>query len=309
LGWMCAADQRELLVRRLRRPLLAGWAVDCAVRYSKHQMARAVRQEATRAPIGIQPDAALEQAGVSGALPRAGANPPLLLGSANQLRTPRLDLRLLSADDADGVLEALVESRESLMRWVPDIGRRQTADEVRLGLDLLDRAHNRGERLVYGLWHRATGRFVGETGLYDVSGSRCTVGYWLRVTARGHGFVDEALSALERHAFRVLGLNVIEAHIAPDNVASRRVVDRHGYEAIGARMADASGMARQTRCSFTSWWMRGSYGATDLPERSVSERWQFEVASQPHCLCRAEGKDCRLSRSESARSDRSRLSS
>jgi len=93
--------------------------------------------------------------------------------------------------------------------------------------------------LVYGLWHRTSARFFGETGLYDVSGSRCTVGYWLRATARGHGFVDEALSALEQHAFRVLRLTLIEAHIAPENLASRRVVERRGYQAISARPANA----------------------------------------------------------------------
>ena len=43
------------------------------------------------------------------------------------------------------------------------------------------------------------------------------------------GYVSEALPALIDHAFGPLELNRLEADIDPDNAASKRVLERHGF--------------------------------------------------------------------------------
>jgi hypothetical protein len=67
-----------------------------------------------------------------------------------------------------------------------------------------------------GVWSRRERRFLGEVGLHDVdwSGGVCSVGYWLRSSARGQGFTSEALGLLQSHASSALGLQRFEAHIA-----------------------------------------------------------------------------------------------
>jgi RimJ/RimL family protein N-acetyltransferase len=154
---------------------------------------------------------------------------------------PRIVLRAYTRTDALAVWGAIAESRASLARWTPDIGRRSSVADVQAGLEQLEQAHARGERLVYGLWRREDDAFLGEIGLHDIDWDRrvASVGYWLRASARGQGLIDEALEVLQTHASRTLGLWHLEAHIAAENAASRRVVMRHGYALKRARSADA----------------------------------------------------------------------
>jgi RimJ/RimL family protein N-acetyltransferase len=152
----------------------------------------------------------------------------------------RLVLRAYRVADVEAVWHAIEESRASLSRWVPDIGRRRTAAEVRAGLAQLAGECGTGRRLVVGLWERASGRFLGEAGLYQMEPGRLSaeVGYWLRRTARGQGFATEAVQILMEHAGRELGLRYLEAHIAPENTASRRLAERQGFHLVGHRPAD-----------------------------------------------------------------------
>jgi RimJ/RimL family protein N-acetyltransferase len=150
-------------------------------------------------------------------------------------------LRAYTPADAPAVWVAITESRSSLARWTPDIGRRSNLADVQAGLEQLEQSCARGERLVYGIWRRDADTFLGEVGLHDIDWDRRTasVGYWLRLSARGQGLIDEALEVLQTYASRILGLRDLEAHIAIENAASRRVVERHGYLVKGARCADA----------------------------------------------------------------------
>lgn len=159
---------------------------------------------------------------------------------AAHLAGPRTVLRPYQRADAPAVWAAITESRASLARWTPDIGRRLDVTEVQAGFEHLDAARARGKRLVYGIWRQPQDTFVGEIGLHDIDWAQRTasVGYWLRLSARGQGLVDEALQALHTHAARHLGLLRLDAHIAAENWASRRVVERHGYVLQAARRAD-----------------------------------------------------------------------
>jgi RimJ/RimL family protein N-acetyltransferase len=157
----------------------------------------------------------------------------------NQMISPRLIVRDYRSTDAQAVWQAIDESRPSLARWVPDIARRQTPAEVRAGLECLAGQRERGQGLVFGVWERASGDFVGEVGLYQLQWDRrfAELGYWLRQTARGRGYAAEALELVCAYARSLLELRHVEAHIAVDNVASRRVAERQGFCAVGQRPA------------------------------------------------------------------------
>jgi len=55
------------------------------------------------------------------------------------------------------------------------------------------------------------------------------VSYWTGAQHRGHGFASRVLSLLCRHA-QAEGVRQLEAHIAVDNAASRRVAAPAGFE-------------------------------------------------------------------------------
>lgn len=54
-------------------------------------------------------------------------------------------------------------------------------------------------------------------------------GYWVDADVAGRGIIPTALALAVDHAFAVAGLHRIEVNIRPDNVASRRVVEKLGF--------------------------------------------------------------------------------
>jgi ribosomal-protein-serine acetyltransferase len=162
------------------------------------------------------------------------------MNSPDHLSYGRVALRPYHPDNAADIWAAVDESRHSLAMWIPDIARRQTVAEVTLALHQVEEARLRKQSALFGIWRTADRLFVGEVGLHDLdlAAGSATVGYWLRPSARGQGYVDEALSALHRFASVDLGLTKIEAHIAVENAASRRVAVRNGYLLRGTRTVD-----------------------------------------------------------------------
>lgn len=156
-----------------------------------------------------------------------------------QMISSRLVVRNYRLADAQAISHAINESRPSLARWVPDIARRQTLAEVRVGLELLAGQRECEQRLVFGLWERASGAFLGEVGLYQLDWDRrsAEIGYWLRQSARGRGYAAEGLELVCTLASGGLALRQLEAHVAPENVASRGVAERHGFRITGQRPA------------------------------------------------------------------------
>jgi ribosomal-protein-alanine N-acetyltransferase len=61
------------------------------------------------------------------------------------------------------------------------------------------------------------------------------VGYWIDRSRAGRGITPRALALVLDHAFATLDLPRVEANIQPDNVASRRVVEKLGFRLDGLR--------------------------------------------------------------------------
>ncbi len=76
---------------------------------------------------------------------------------------------------------------------------------------------------------------LGITSLHRIDWARrCAgVGYWIRYSAWGKGFATEATQTTIEHAFRDLGLHRLEVHVALENRASLRVVEKLGFRREG----------------------------------------------------------------------------
>jgi [ribosomal protein S5]-alanine N-acetyltransferase len=91
------------------------------------------------------------------------------------------------------------------------------------------------ERHGFGLWllrDRATGELVGRGGLQytDAVGGYAVEAAWAIVPERwGQGLATELAQASVRDAFESLGLDEIIAITTPDNLASRRVMEKAGF--------------------------------------------------------------------------------
>jgi ribosomal-protein-alanine N-acetyltransferase len=59
------------------------------------------------------------------------------------------------------------------------------------------------------------------------------LGYWMGKEHAGQGLMTEAVGVVIPHAFNALGLHRIHAAFLPGNAASRRVLEKNGFQEEG----------------------------------------------------------------------------
>jgi RimJ/RimL family protein N-acetyltransferase len=170
---------------------------------------------------------------------------PLLEPVPSLVETDRLILRMPRGDDAQALNAAVCESLDVLcafMPWAqtaPSLARSE-ADCRRMQARFLLR-----EDLAMFMFERGTdgseGAFIGGTGLHRIDWTvrRFEIGYWCRRSRQGRGYVTEAVVALTRMAFDVLGARRVEVRMDETNEPSARVARRAGFVCEGLLRSDA----------------------------------------------------------------------
>jgi [ribosomal protein S5]-alanine N-acetyltransferase len=82
------------------------------------------------------------------------------------------------------------------------------------------------------------GVFVGQLNASNVvrgSLHSASLGYWVDQRVAGRGIMPTAVALVSDHCFWTVGLHRIEINIRPENVASRRVVEKLGFRDEGLR--------------------------------------------------------------------------
>lgn len=148
-----------------------------------------------------------------------------------QLFAPPLTLRPWRDGDAPALAEAVRESMDSLSRFMPWCHPDYDVEEARqwtLRCQAEWRSGGMYDFAVIG----AQDRVLGSVGLnqIDYRDRRANLGYWIRESSRGHGFIARAAHAVATFGFGTLALQRIEIVTALDNLASQRCAEK-----IGAR--------------------------------------------------------------------------
>ncbi len=96
------------------------------------------------------------------------------------------------------------------------------------------RAGRRGDSMPFAVCLREHGRerLVGHLNLGNIvrrAFSSAYAGYWVDARVAGRGVIPTALALAVDHAFGPGGLHRIEVNIRPENVPSRRVVEKLGF--------------------------------------------------------------------------------
>ena len=177
------------------------------------------------------------------------AQSPTLIELPEALDGPRVRVRPYCPEDADALWEAVDESREHLAPWLPWVARytdpafaRETVIRCRARWMLR-------EDLTVGVFAREDGRLLGGSGLHRIDWELRTfeIGYWLRRTAGGRGYMREAVQLLTRLAFDALHANRVEIRMDVRNGRSRRVPEALGFVLEGTlrrSTADTEGRPR-----------------------------------------------------------------
>lgn len=161
----------------------------------------------------------------------AEKKPPILQPLPDELIGERVIVRPLRAGDGQGMWEAVDESREHLRPWMPWADKHVNpahSEEVARraeGLWLLR------EDLAVGIFERETGRYLGGSGLHRIEWEipSFEIGYWVRVSEEGKGYVSEAVQLLVGLAFDHLNANRVFIKCDSNNARSTAVAKRLGF--------------------------------------------------------------------------------
>lgn len=85
------------------------------------------------------------------------------------------------------------------------------------------------------LWCKQTGELIGLSGMHHINWTvpAVEIGYWVRTSMAGQGYVTEAVRTITRFAFDVLGAQRVEIRCDERNERSAAVARRAGFTLEG----------------------------------------------------------------------------
>jgi ribosomal-protein-alanine N-acetyltransferase len=150
-------------------------------------------------------------------------------------------LRPLRLRDAPAWADARRRNVEWLREWeaTPPGGRAFVPTSVSTFVSMARRLRaeaRHGRALPFAIL--VDGEFAGQLNVSSViRGSlySASLGYWIDERYAGRGVMPTAVALVVDHCFAVVGLHRVEVNIRPENVASRRVVEKLGFREEGLR--------------------------------------------------------------------------
>ncbi|MFO1413784.1 MAG: GNAT family N-acetyltransferase [Burkholderiales bacterium] len=159
---------------------------------------------------------------------------PILLDLPTRVETPRLVLRPPRPGDGEALHAAIAESLPELRRFLaslPWVAAEQTVASAETYCRTAHANFLARRDLPFLMLDRASGEVVGATGLHRTvwTTPKTEIGYWVRTSRAGRGFVTEAVGAITDYAFAQLAAVRVEIVTDEANTASRRVAERSGF--------------------------------------------------------------------------------
>ncbi len=148
-----------------------------------------------------------------------------------ELLTERLKLRAPKRADGAALDEAIQETLDELVLWLPWARPGHSLGDTRRYLRGARSARNRRQAFEFVIEDQGDGRLLGMVSLHRIDWMRRSggIGYWVRRSEWGRGIAPEAARAMLDVAFIECGLHRVEVLVAPENKPSRHVVDKVGF--------------------------------------------------------------------------------
>lgn len=160
-----------------------------------------------------------------------------------ELRGDSIVLRPYQEHDAQTVFDAVTESRAELDPWIRFARHHRSIEASRDWI-----VHRMAEWLLresfaVSLWLLTPSTYLGDLTLrpHDWDTSSCELGYWLRTSATGHGYMTAAVRLLTDYAFTVLAAQRVEIRCDERNERSAGVARRAGFVQEGRLRNDGTG--------------------------------------------------------------------
>ena len=152
-----------------------------------------------------------------------------------RLKTARLELRLLTEEDADDFFALVQAERVHLDEWLPWPREMDSVDHAANFLAVAELQCEMENGGIWGVFLQA--ELIGCVTVHWIQWDHrmAAIGYWLAGTKQGHGFAREAMHAMLGLCFEVLELNRVEVSVATGNGRSLALARALGFVEEGVR--------------------------------------------------------------------------
>jgi RimJ/RimL family protein N-acetyltransferase len=154
---------------------------------------------------------------------------PILLNLSLPIKTKNLSIRPVMPGDGPIIYEAFKETEADLNKWLSwSLKVKKVEDIEKTCREFYAKFILRNE------FHFAIfmdEKYIGSCSLHKVDWNILTaeVGYWLRKTAQGQGYVREAIAALSDYANKEMGIKKLSIIVDDENTKSASVPEAIGY--------------------------------------------------------------------------------
>lgn len=157
-----------------------------------------------------------------------------MINTIEKIITPKLVLRPYELEDAEQFKDAITETIDLLLPWMPWAKEEpQTLEQKRSRINDFNKNWDSESDFVFGIFN-FNGELVGSTGLHLRVGPRALeTGYWMRKKFQGKGYATEAAYAMTKTAFLFSDTDHMIIKCDPANKISAKIPVKLGYEFIG----------------------------------------------------------------------------
>lgn len=157
-----------------------------------------------------------------------------MINTIEKIFTPKLVLRPYKLEDAEQLKDAITETLDLLLPWMPWAKEEpQTLEQKRSLISGWKKDWISGKDFVFGIFN-FDGVLVGSTGLHLRVGPRALeTGYWMRKKFQGKGYATEAAYAMTKTGFLFSDIDHMIIKCDPTNKISAKIPVKLEYEFIG----------------------------------------------------------------------------
>jgi len=144
----------------------------------------------------------------------------------------RILFRSFTLADAESLFG--LRSNVEAMRYIDRPLMQSVDDAVKL-LEVFEKEYREKNGICWAMINKESGKFMGSFAFFHIKHEdcRCEVGYMMMPEFWNRGLMTEALKRMIPEAFGGMNFHSIEANLNPGNEASKRVVEKLGFQKEG----------------------------------------------------------------------------
>lgn len=187
------------------------------------------------------------------------------------IRTSRTKIRCWDPRDARRLQDAINDSLESLLPWMP--WAKDEPKQYRSKIETIRffrGSFDLGKDFVFGIFDHEESEVLGGCGLHTRGGAySLEIGYWINREYQNRGYATEVTRALMKVAFELSGIDNVRICCDVKNAASLRVIEKVGFEKEGILLHQQKNTNDEFQDFQVAVFLRDSYTGSEISRQEI----------------------------------------